>query len=60
MVQFYFINLDNLFIRFLIYQETVCYVCYIYKDKELNVRNTVQGMLIYDSLSFKHFFFSLY
>ena len=60
MVQFYIINLVNLFSTlFLIYQETLCYVCYIYKAKEINEENTEQSMLNYDSLCFKYFFLSV-
>ena len=43
----------------MIYQEALCYVCYIYKVKEINDVNIVQNVLIYDSLSFIHFFLSV-
>ena len=52
MVQFCFIHLVNSFITIF---ETLCYVYYIYKAKEINEGNTVQSMLIYDSLSLRHF-----
>ena len=43
----------------LIYQEALCCVRFNYKVKETNAWNTVQSMLFYVSLSFRHIFLSV-